>query len=223
MSRILQFALATAAISVTAFFGLGTYLLWESRSIPLRMNGVLARAEGVESKANATLINLDKGTAAWASSSAGQAQAVQNVMTDLRGTISSINQTLTSLQMDANAIQGTVSSAQGTADAAKHTLDALTVSIQTANDTIAAGKPLLEAYTRSGDDLDALLHDEAIHRTLSSTADTMTDLHSIIYDGSRVTHKMTEDFLRPVPWWKLPVKRVGQLWDISAAFARHTP
>lgn len=223
MNKILQIALTAAAFSIAAFFALGTYILWGARAIPLHINGVLTRAEGVESKANATLINLDKGTAAWAASSKDQAQSVQDVMTSVQGAVSGIDLTLASVRTDADAIHGAVNSISATADAATGTLTAATETIGEGKRTIASLQPLVASYTRSGDDLDALLKDEAIHRTLTNVADTTQNLNGIVADGRVVSDKLTKDFVTPKRWYQNIGPKLSDLWDYGALVARHTP
>jgi hypothetical protein len=223
MVRLTQLAHLAAALAIAAFFASLTWTLWQRPHLIAHIDGVLTRAEGVESKLNATASNLDRATGAWADSAKAQAAAIQDVTLAMQGTMSSVDLTLASVRSNSDALNGEIGALHKTTDAATGSLKALTETVQTANGTIAAGKPLLEAYTRSGNDLDALLKDDAIHRTLNYTADTMGDFHAITFDFARVTHAETERFLKPVPWWKWPLARAGQFIDIGAAVARNMP
>jgi ABC-type transporter Mla subunit MlaD len=45
----------------------------------------------------------------------------------------------------------------------------------------------------------------------------------IIGNAEKVSTKLTNDFMKPVPWWKKPFAYAGETWDILAAVARHIP
>jgi uncharacterized phage infection (PIP) family protein YhgE len=186
-------------------------------------SGVLMRIEGVESKANATLVNLDKGTATWAASAKDQAAAITDLTTDAHGTLSEVNRTVESLHGSADALHAELESLHKTTDQATQLAAALTNDAQTANQTIAAAQPVLAGFTRDADDLHALLKDEAIHRTLAGAAATLDNANAILADGRKVADKAATDFLKPIPWWKQPIAKGGELIDITAAIARHAP
>jgi len=117
-----------------------------------------------------------------------------------------------------------------TADSLKGTADALTGTAQGATDTLAEGKrtiaaaqPLLAQLTANGASLQAttdtindILKRQAIGKLLDNAAGISGDFRTI-------ADKATADFIRPVPWWQQPIKKSGQLIDIGAAIARHTP
>jgi ABC-type transporter Mla subunit MlaD len=194
--------------------------------LDLKLNGasgVLMRVEGVESKANATLVNLDKGTAAWAASAKDQAAAITDLATDTHGTLSEVNSTVESLHGSADSLHTELDSLHKTTDQATALAAALTSDAETANTTIAAAQPVLAGFARDSEDLDALLKDQAIHQTLTAAAATLDNASGILADGRKVADKAAADFLKPVPWYEKPVKYFGDLWDISAAVARHTP
>ncbi len=110
-----------------------------------------------------------------------------------------------------------------TADAATGLTVALTGDANEAKTTIAGFQPLVAAYTQSGNDLDALLKDHAIHDTLTDLQVTTQNIGGITADLRQVSDKETAEFLKPVPWWKWPFKRAGQFIDIGAAVARNIP
>jgi hypothetical protein len=98
------------------------------------------------------------------------------------------------------------------------------------NDSIAATKPLLEASTATigrlgvaSDDLDTLLKRKAIGDLLDQFAGIATHGNAIAGDFQQVADKARADYLRKTPWYLQPVKRAGDIMDISAAIARHTP
>jgi len=100
---------------------------------------------------------------------------------------------------------------------------ALTADAQTANRTIAAAQPLFASYTRSGDDLDALLKRKAVTDLLDNLTGITGHGNAIFGDFQQITDKARADYLRPVPWWQQPIKKGADLIDIGAAIARHTP
>jgi hypothetical protein len=118
----------------------------------------------------------------------------------------------------------------GTANAATGTLTQARVDLGTMNDSIAATKPLLEASTATigrvgvaSDDLDTLLKRKAIGDLLDQFAGIATHGNAIAGDFQQVADKARADYLRKTPWYLQPVKRAGDIMDISAAIARHTP
>jgi hypothetical protein len=123
-----------------------------------------------------------------------------------------------------------VDAVTGTANAATGTLGQARVDLGTMNDSIAATKPLLEASTATigrlgvaSDDLDTLLKRKAIGDLLDQFAGIATHGNAIAGDFQQVADKARADYLRKTPWYLQPVKRAGDIMDISAAIARHTP
>lgn len=57
----------------------------------------------------------------------------------------------------------------------------------------------------------------------TNAASTLGSVAAISDDGRKVIDKETADFFKPTPWYMKPVKRFGEIWDIAAAVARHTP
>ena len=117
-----------------------------------------------------------------------------------------------------------------TANAAKGTLTQATTDLGTLNGSIAATKPLIEAGTTTisrvgvaSDDLDALLKKRAIEELLDNLAGITHHGNAIAGDFQDVADKARADYLRPVKWYMQPVKQAGNIMDISAAIARHTP
>lgn len=216
MNWLLKIGRILAAWGVAFFFVSLSVLLWRTPNILLHVDGTLTRTEATLSKANATLSNLDKGTKVWAASAQDQAKAVDDLALQARGTLSEAQETF-------SAIPVTLTHIQGTADAATGTLDAATDAVKVTKRTVAKFGPVAESAEIDLDDLDALLKDEAIHRTLQNVQGMTEQGNQILTDARKVADKETADWLRPVPWWKQPIKKGGQLIDITAAIARHTP
>jgi hypothetical protein len=111
----------------------------------------------------------------------------------------------------------------GTANAATGTLGAATGTLAEGQRTIKAAQPLLAQLTVNGaslqattDTLNDTLKRQAIGKLLDNAAGISGDFRTI-------ADKATADFIRRVPWWQQPIKKSGQLIDIGAAIARHTP
>ena len=117
-----------------------------------------------------------------------------------------------------------------TADSLKGTADALTGTAQGATDTLAEGKrtiaaaqPLLSQLTANGASLQAttdtindILKRQAIGKLLDNAEGISGDFRTI-------ADKATADFIRPVPWWQQPLKKSGDILDITGMIARHIP
>jgi hypothetical protein len=223
LDRIHKLAQTGAALAVLVFFASATYVLLRAPNLLLHADGTLTRTEAVLSKTRATMANVDTATKVWASSAAGQAKSVDDLVTDAHGTLSQANNALYSLHQSADAMHEDLGALHKTIDAASDLTAALTVDARTANTTIAAAQPVLEAYARAGDDLDAFLKQEAVQRIVTNVAGMTESGNGILGDFRKVADKETADWLKPVPWWKVPIKRGGELIDIGAAVARHAP
>lgn len=230
MTKLEHIARIAAASSVAAFFLSLTVLLWRTPNLLLHVDGTLTRTEATLSKANATLNNLDKGTKVWADSSKQQAGAVEDLITDTHGTLSQVNILAGSLNQSALDLHEELGALHKTTDQATTLAATLTTSAQTANDTIAAAQPVLRALERDVDsankavtDFDALVSSPDLSQALSHFNGMTASGDGILADAKKVADKETADWLKPVPWWRAPIAKGGQLIDITAAIARHTP
>jgi ABC-type transporter Mla subunit MlaD len=62
-----------------------------------------------------------------------------------------------------------------------------------------------------------------VRNMLASVSGIAGHWNAISGDFEKVSDRVTKNYLAPVPWWKWPIKRLGETWDIGAAVARHTP
>jgi hypothetical protein len=215
---------ASLAAAAIAWAGYDAHLLISG--VGGRLNGksgILARAEGIEQKAFATLDNTDKATKTWANAAKAQAGSIDDLATDVHGTLSEANTSIQSIRPVTAALADEVSALHKTTDEATRGAAALADGAEAAKTTILAARPALEGLARDEDSLNTLLGDQAIHQTFANAADSFGNMNGILADGRKVADKATADFLRPVPWWKQPVSKGGALIDILAAAARHTP
>jgi hypothetical protein len=217
-TSVALFAFLCAATGVVLWCGA------EAHTLLVHLDGAAMRAEGIETKANATLVNLDKGTAVWAASAKDQAGAVQDLATDAHGMLSHANTALDSVAGVAAHTQGTADAATSLLASAKRSTDAIPAALQNVNDVLGDTRSvLLPGIEQSNADLQSLLESHAIQSTLDNVAAITANGNGVMVDFRKVADKETADWLKPVPWWKAPIAKGGQLIDITAAIARHTP
>ena len=99
-----------------------------------------------------------------------------------------------------------------TVDAATETLHGASATLQTIN---GQAGPLMQAYTQSGNDLDAILKDHAIHQTLDNVQSMTSSGAGILADSKLITDKFSHDYLTPVPWYKQPGKMITLGFDAA--------
>lgn len=147
-----------------------------------------------------------------------------------------VKQSSTLVNAAATSITGVADQAKITLAAASGTAQEATTALGTMNQTIAQAQPLLGASTTLLTRTDLSLNDpttgtlprfNALFPKFSLLADNadgvVGHVNGIAEDAQKVADKETADFLKPVPWWKRPIQRFGEFWDITAAVARHLP
>lgn len=177
---------------------------------------LLATGQAFAAHADAAAQNLADATGDWSDASKAQAR-------DVRTMLAASGRALDGVTEDTKALKAELDALHQTTDAATGLTVALTGTTETANKTIGGVQPLLASYTAAGDSLNELLKRKAIGETFDNLASISRSGAGILADGRKVADKATADYLRPVPWWKQPVKRFGEVWDVGAAVARHTP
>lgn len=110
------------------------------------------------------------------------------------------------------------------------TADAATAALETAQTTISDLQPVLGALARDADsanktvtDFDALVSSPDLSHALSHVDGMAASGDGILADAKKVADKETADWIKTRPWWQAPIAKGGQLIDITAAIARHTP
>ena len=132
-------------------------------------------------------------------------------------TIAAVN-SLVSIAPHANAA---MDSASGTAEALTATAQSATETLAEGQRTIAAAQPLLKSYTQSGADLDALLKQKSITDTLANIDGTTRNFQDVTGDFAKVTHKASDDYLAPKPWYRKVGRYASDAFDFGALVARH--
>lgn len=188
--QIQRMAVTGMALSGAIFFALASWLMWQARAVPLHVNGVLTRAEGVESKLYATSGNLDKATAAWAASARGQADAVEGLVTDAHGTLSTVDVTLASLRTNSEALNRELAALQETTDAATGLANGLNQDAAAANVLLARGGPVLDAAGQSAADFDRLVTNPALAETIGHANETTAHLDEATGDFQTRFHAL---------------------------------
>jgi hypothetical protein len=214
---------AALLLFLVAATGAVCWLAYDAHQLLRHLDGVAVRAEAIETKANATLVNLDKGTEVWASSAKNQAGAVEDLATDAQGTLSQANAALLGVSGVAQHVQGTADAATSLLASARRSTDAIPTTLQNFDDVLGDSRSLLLSGQRTNADLQSLLESNAINRSLQNFEALTDNANGILADTRKVADKETADWLRPVRWWKRPISKAGQLIDIGAAVARHTP
>ena len=190
--QVERLAVTGMALAGAIFFAIASWVVWQARVLPLHVNGVLVRAEGVESKLYATSGNLDKATAAWAASAKGQADAVEGFVTDAHGTLSTIDLTLAGVRSNSDALNGELAALERTTDAATGLASGLTEDAAAAHVLLRKGAPVLDAAARSEEDFDRLVTGPALAGTLdhlngttahldAATGDFQTRFHALLF------------------------------------------
>ena len=220
MIRTTSAALLLLLLTVT---GVVAWLGFEAHRVLVHLDGAIVRGEAIETKANATLINLDKGTATWAASAKEQTQAITELATDAHGTLSEADRALQGINPVTSALTDEVGALHKTTDAATTGVQALTTTIQTADHVITNLQAPIDGFTQDAADLDALLKDNAIHRTLEATATTSEQIAGVSTDLRKVTDKATADYLTPKPWYTKMGRFASDAFDYGALAARHIP
>lgn len=218
MHRLVAISVTAAALAVAVFFSV---LTWQIPTLVLHLNGVLTRAEGVESKLNATAANLDKATGAWAASAKTQAGAIEDLATDAHGTLWQVNNLASSMTKSADALHENLNALHKTADAATGLATQARVDLETLNGSISQAGPLLSHTDATVGDLDALLKRKAITDSLDSADELLAHSAAITGDLARVTKKAADDFTAKKPWYRKIGGYAGDTFDLAAFLARH--
>ncbi|MFC5861107.1 hypothetical protein ACFPT7_02250 [Acidicapsa dinghuensis] len=90
LDRTLTVARIALALAGAFAFAAAGYEVLAARPIVRHVDGVLTRAEGLESKLNATAINLDNATKDWAAASKTQTQQVNAIGKQAQDTLASL-------------------------------------------------------------------------------------------------------------------------------------
>lgn len=177
-----------------------------------------------------TVAHVDAATGAWANASAQQVASVQAIERDLRAELWHVDRLLTEGSGTLSAARGAIGTLNGSLthvapllDSLKASSDAIPPAIQHVTDDADALRPILANADGGVSDLRRFLQAPALTDTITNVASMTGSGAAIAADGRKIVDKETADFLKPVPWYLKPIKRGGQIIDITAAVARHVP
>jgi hypothetical protein len=181
--------------------------------------------------------NAVTATGVIANASAEQTKQAVAIERDIRGLAWHVDRTL----LGVNRLTGSGAALLNTAndqlahlgpllDSIKRTSDAVPGTLSHLNDAADASRTTI---AKVGDDADAVrarIEDQRITDLIAYLDGTAKHVEgisasgeTIMANGAKVTTKLTNDFLKPVPWWKWPIQKANDILDIGAAAARHAP
>lgn len=177
-----------------------------------------------------TVTHIDAATGAWSNASAQQATSVSAIERDVRAELWHVDRVLLDGSAALHSAQGAIDTANGQLTHVAPLLDAArdaAASVPPAVQQIAGDadgiRPILANVDGAVTDVRWFIRQPQLADTVGNVASMTQSWAAISIDGRKVTDKMTADYLKPVPWYLWPVKRSGEILDIGAAVARHTP
>lgn len=192
------------------------YLFWDAHvfltHLDARVNGptgLIMRAEGIESKANATLINFDAASKTWADSSKTQASALTDLVTDAHGTLFQANTALQGISGVAVHASGTADAATSLLSSARATTDTLPPLIGDVRTAVEGLPPVEARATDALGSLDTFLKSEAVTGTAANLEATTANLAATTNDFQIRFHAI----LYPAPCKTFGCK-MARLWPL---------
>lgn len=177
-----------------------------------------------------TVAHLDAATGAWAKASDQQAEAMIHIQHDIRAELWHVDRLLLDGSRTLQAARGAINTANDQLthiapllDSTRAAMDSLPPAVQRITDDADAIRPILANSDGAVTDFRHFMTAPELTATLGNVASVTGSAAAISADARKVSDKLTTDYLKPVPWYLWPVKRGGQLLDIGAAVARHTP
>lgn len=177
-----------------------------------------------------TVAHIDAATGAWAKASAQQVNSVSAIERDVRAELWHVDRLLTDGSGTLQAARGAIDTANGQLthvapllDSARAATDSIAPAVQHITEDADGLRPVLANADGAVGDFRYFIRQKSLTDTIDNVA-TMTQAWAAIsVDGRKVSDKVTADYLKPVPWYLWPMKRSGELLDVGAAVARHTP
>lgn len=173
MKLAIDIARFTAWASLTALFCMLWWVAFEMRAVPARVDGVLMRAEGVESKINASAVNLDAATKAWAGSASEQARSIDGLVKDARGTLTETSAAVTELRGAVITANAQLTHVAPVLDQARVTIAGVGEQAQALGE---AAKPVLEGAAKTEADVDAFVTAPELRATMVNVEQTSVNV-----------------------------------------------
>ena len=208
MERALPYLRALALATVPVVGGFLVYALW-----PLHANLQRADVSPLIAKAGIALDTINRGCAPGPCGTLANVDKAVVKLGDIAVTSQKqvqqsgilITAAANNINLVGEHVSDVADSLKGTATAATGTLQAAQVDLETANQTIAASKPLLDAATLTVGHADALVESPDVTRFLKSSADTSQQLALISAQGAGIAadvHKEADALVAPKTFWQ---------------------
>lgn len=174
-------SISAAALSVAALFCTATYKTLDLHVIE-HIDGAVQRFEGIESKAYATLGNLDDASRDWADAAQSQAQDVSSLIADFRASLKKID----AASGNAGTLLGTLN------DQAKHVgplLDSMKTATDAVPDAVSKAGTAAQSAGNMFGTLNTRLSDPAVAQLVAHLNGTAEHIDSATGDVSTAVHK----------------------------------
>lgn len=226
MKLAIDMARFTALASLTFLFCALSWVAMGMRAVPAHVDGVLLRAEGVESKINASAVNLDHATAAWAAAAQQQAASVNGLVLDARTTLRQTSAAVGDLRGAVSDVRGSVAVANAQMAQVGPVLDAARGSVTElsaqAAGVLAEARPVLAEAAQTERDVDAFVTAPELKATLGSVRETSANVAAGSAEATvilRDARKEADALVAPRPWYRRAWSdglKVGELvWDFT--------
>lgn len=152
-----------------------------------------------------TVAHVNEATDVWAKASQKQADAADELLRDLRAESWHVDRTLTTFNEQMGHVGPLLDSLRAESDALKETTHAATGTLTAATNTLQTvndgTKPLLDAYTASGRDLDFLLKSPDLSAALKHANGMTAGGEVILGNAAEVSTKAKNDYMKArTPW-----------------------
>jgi len=190
-----------------------TILLWSAGpKMLLHINYILVRAEGVETKVNASMINLDKATGTWANASTEQAQSLQTFTNKASGTLDQLNSEISSFRKTTDDLDTAVGGIRPLLDSTTEVADSLPTAVKSIQDTTAELKPTLQNSATLLASINTQINDPHVKALVANLDKMSASGDHMLSTADQVETKATKGYLHPS---HNPFKR---MWGAVAPF-----
>lgn len=159
-TQIARLVLLCAGILLLVFLSI---LAWTAMrtivDLSNHVDGVLTRFEAIETKINATAINMDEATRTWEKASEDQSIMLASLTNNVNGVVDKAGDAITSIKSNSDNLNTELDALTKATQQTTALGNALTVDAQSVQASLGKLPPLIDAYTRTGNDLDKRLSD----------------------------------------------------------------
>lgn len=180
------------------FYASLTVLLWMAGpKMILHINNILVRGEAVETKINATAVNLDHATKTWATASQAQAQSVQVLVGKLSGTADNLNDEISTFRKTTDSLNQLVENANPVLVSAKTAIDSLPPAIKSTQDTITSLQKPIDDSSHLISDVDKRVSDPHVQVLMENLSGISVSGNHMLQTADQVETKATKGYLHP--------------------------